>query len=180
MSARITAVEKTMVQVELLEDENKADCGERWLDYATVYSTPDGTGWYCMPETGDEVRLVFPDKEEDNAYVASSVHLGATGGRDRPQEKYWRNKQNKEILFTPDAIILRNNLGLSLELSDEEGIKLVSDKDILLQAKGDIRMNSQGAGIHMAAASKILLRQGAASIKVCDDIRIGGGKIYMN
>ena len=180
MSAWVTAVEKTMVQVELLEDENKADCGARWLDYATVYSTPDGTGWYCMPEVGDEVRLVFPDRDEEHAYVAGSVHLGAAGGRDRPQEKYWRNKQNKEILFTPDAIILRNNQGLSLELSDEEGIKLVSDKDILLQAEGQIQMKSQGEGIHMAADSKILLQQGTARIEMSDAINIGGGKIYMN
>ncbi|MBQ9989548.1 MAG: hypothetical protein IJP31_01185 [Lachnospiraceae bacterium] len=180
LSAWVTAVEKTMVQVELLEDENKADCGARWLDYATVYSTPDGTGWYCMPEVGDEVRLVFPDRDEEHAYVAGSVHLGAAGGRDRPQEKYWRNKQNKEILFTPDAIILRNNQGLSLELSDEEGIKLVSDKDILLQAEGQIQMKSQGEGIHMAADSKILLQQGTARIEMSDAINIGGGKIYMN
>ncbi len=76
--------------------------------------------------------------------------------------------------------ILGNNLGLSLELSDEEGIKLVSDKDTLLQAKGQIQMKSQGSGIHMAADSKVLLQQGAAKIEMSDAINIGGGKIYMN
>ena len=180
LTAKVIAVEKTMVQVELYEDENKGDCGYRWLDYATVYSTPDGTGWYCMPEVGDEVRLVFPDKEEGNAYVAGAVHLGTEGRRDKPQEKFWRNKQNKEIVFTPDAIILRNNQGLSIELLDEEGIRLISDKNILLQAEGDIRMMSRGAGILMEADSKILLRQRTAKVEVTDAINISGGKIYMN
>lgn len=180
LSGKVTAVEKTMVQVELYEDENQTNSGHRWLDYATMYSTPDGTGWYCMPEVGDEVRLVFPDKEEEHAYVVSSVHLGAAGGRDKPQEKFWRNKQNKEIVFTPNAIILRNNQGLSMELSDSEGIKLVSDKDILLQAQGDIRMKSQESGVQMAADSRVLLQQGAAKVEVTDTINISGGKIYMN
>ncbi len=180
LSAKVSAVEKTMVQIELTEDENKGKYGGRWFDYATIYSTPDGTGWYCMPEVGDEVRLVFPDKEEGHAYVVSSVHLGAEGGRDNPQKKFWRNKQNKEIVFTPDAIWLRNNQGLSVELSDTEGIKMVSDKDILLQAEGDIRIKSQGGDIHMAAEKRILLQQGAAKVEVTDAINISGGKIYMN
>ena len=72
----------TLVQVQFDEDENKEGCGRHWFDFATVYSTPDGAGWYCMPEVGDEVRVVFPDNYEEHAYVASSVHVGAaTGGR---------------------------------------------------------------------------------------------------
>lgn len=75
---------------------------------------------------------------------------------------------------------MRNNQGLSIELLDEEGIRLISDKNILLQAEGDIRMMSRGAGILMEADSKILLRQRTAKVEVTDAINISGGKIYMN
>lgn len=180
LDAEVTAVEKTLVKVQIEEDENKANCGSRWFDYATVYSTPDGAGWYCMPEVGDRVRLATPDCVEEHAYVASSVHLGAAGGRSNPDEKSWKNPQNKEILFTPDAIILRNNNGISLELSDKEGVKIISDKDIIVQADQDIQMKSRNAGVNMAAETAIMLQQGAAKVEIKDDINISGGKIYMN
>ena len=49
LSGKITATQKAVVQVSIDKDENE-EAGVRWLPYATVYSTPDGTGWYCMPE----------------------------------------------------------------------------------------------------------------------------------
>ena len=179
LKANVIAVDKTRVQVRIQKDENK-ECSERqWLDYATVYSTPDGTGWYCMPEIGDEIRVVFPDQEESHAYTAGAVHLGETDGRINPDEKSWKNKQKKEILFTPDSIILRNNQGLSIELSDQTGIKLESDKNIIVQADGDIQIKSHG-GVRMTADNNILMQQGAAKIQVGQTIDISGGKIYMN
>ncbi|MCM1233946.1 MAG: hypothetical protein NC489_27890 [Ruminococcus flavefaciens] len=178
--ANVTAVEKTQVKVQIEDDENKTECGSRWFDYATVYSTPDGAGWYCMPEVGDKVRLVIPDHVEGHAYVASSIHLGMAGGRNNPDEKSWKNPQNKEILFTPDAIILRNNSGISLELSDSEGVKVRSNKDIIVQADRNIQIRSQQAGVNMAAETAILMQQGVAKVEISNDINISGGKIYMN
>ena len=180
LKANVTVVEKTMVQVLIQEDENKDKCESRWFDYATVYSTPDGAGWYCMPEVGDEVRLVFPDNNENNAYVASSVHVGASGGRSNPAYKSWKNRQNKEILFTPDSIVMTNNNGLLLELSDQNGIKMSSNKNITVHANGNIDIKSQNAGVHMYAENDILMKQGAAKIQIDDSININGGKIYMN
>lgn len=180
VKAHVTAVEKTVVCVQIDEDENKGECGSRWFDYATVYSTPDGTGWYCMPEVGDEVRMVLPEDREAKAYVASSVHLGAAGGRTNPDVKFWKNKQKKEIRFTPDAIVLTNNAGNRIELSDSEGIRIVSNKDITLQADGEMKIKSSNAAVNMDAQSEILLRQGATMISMKDEINILGGKIYMN
>ncbi len=180
LKAEVTAVNKTMIQVRIQEDENKNGCGCRWFDYATVYSTPDGTGWYCMPEVGDTVRIIFPGREEGNAYAASAVHLGEAGGRSNPDEKSWKNRQEKEILFTPDSLCLRNNKGLLVELSDREGIRIVSDKNITVQSAGDLCIKSSGAGVRLSAANEIVMQQGAAKIQMDDAIYIGGGKIYMN
>ena len=180
LKAKVTAVNKTMIQVSIQEDENKNGCGSRWFDYATVYSTPDGTGWYCMPEVGDTVRIIFPSDDECNAYTASAVHLGEAGGRSNPDEKSWKNRQEKEILFTPDSLCLKNNHGLLIELSDKEGIKIISDKDITVRSEGDLRIRSSGAGVRVSAADEIVMQQGAAKIQMDDSIYIGGGKIYMN
>lgn len=179
LKANVTDVEKARVKVRIQADENKDKAGYRWFDYATVYSTPDGVGWYCMPEIGDEVRLTFPDSEEGEAYVSSCVHLESEG-RENPDEKSWKNRQGKEILFTPDALILRDNKGTSIEMKDGEGIVMKSARKIILQAAGDIRMDSQSGGIRIAASDKVSVSQGGASIEMDNTIRIGGGKIYMN
>ena len=80
LTGTVQAVRTTEVKVKLQEDENQEKCRSCWFDYATVYSTPDGTGWYCMPEIGDEIRLVLPDRDENHAYAAGSIHVGSAGG----------------------------------------------------------------------------------------------------
>ena len=176
----VTEVEKDQVQVLIHEDENKDNCGTRWFDYATVYSTPDGTGWFAMPEIGDEVRLLFPDADDARAYVSSNVHLETSGGRINPDHKSWKNKQQKEILFTPEAILITNNDGLSIELSDDQGITINSNKNISIQSDGTLSMNSQNAGVALYGDRNVAIQQGAASINIQDAIDISGGKINMN
>lgn len=180
LKATVKKVEKDKVKITIHEDENKGNCKFRWFDYATVYSTPDGTGWYCMPEVGDEVRLTIPDDMEDHGYISSSVHLESQGGRSDPNEKSWKNPQGKEILFTPNTLVLRNNNGLMIELSDQDGINIVSDKNITIQAGGSIDISSSNAEVKMVANSQISMTQGSASILMKDHIDIYGGKINMN
>lgn len=180
MKASITQVSKDRVQISIHEDENRSQSGARWFDYATVYSTPDGTGWYAMPELGDEVRVLFPDTDESGAYVSSSVHLETKGGRTNPAHKSWKNKQRKEILFTPDTLTLTNNNGLSIELSDQRGITIHSNRGIFLQSDGQIQLDSQKAGITVSGERNLTLQQGAAQIHMQDAIDISGGKINMN
>lgn len=178
--AQVVQVQNTCVQIKIQSDENKEKSGYKWFDYATIYSTPDGTGWYCMPEVGDAVRIVFPDEDENNAYVMSSVHLEAENVRNNPENKSWRNRQNKEILFTPDSLIIRNNKGLVVELSDQDGIVISSDKNITLNADKNINLTSQNSGITVNANSSLSLIQGCARIDMNDTINIAGGKIFMN
>ena len=180
MRARVINVARDQVQVSIHEDENNGQSGTRWFDYATVYSTPDGTGWFAQPEIGDEVRVLFPTADEADAYVASNVHLETRGGRTNPDHKSWKNKQQKEILFTPDSLTFTNNQGLSVELSDQKGIIINSNLGIFLQSDGQIQLNSQNAGITAYGDRNLTLKQGAASIHIQDDIDISGGKINMN
>jgi len=179
LKATVTGVKKDKVQVNIHDDENKA-CGVRWFSYATVYSTPDGTGWYCMPEIGDTVRLIFPDADETKAYVASSVHLEAKGGRVNPEQKSFKNKQGKEVLLTTDKLIFSNNAGLSVELSDRNGIAIKSNKNITIDATGNLTINSKSGNIGINAADDLSIIQGAAKILMNDGIDFTGGKINMN
>lgn len=178
--AVVTAVAGDMVQIRIIKDENAERSGYRWYTYATVYSTPDGTGWYCMPEIGDMVRIHFPDSDERSVYVISSVHMESGQDRINPEHKSFMNKQRKEVLFTPDAIILRNNNGLQLEINDDEGIKLVSNKNIVLQAEDSVTVTSKKASIFMEADNALSMKQGGTALSLNNTIKMTGGKINMN
>ena len=128
LEANITNVKSDVLQIEVLEDENKGKCGARWFPYSTVYSTPDGTGWYSMPEINDRVRLYMPTEDEAGAYVISSTHLEVKEEnknedigdniRVNPDYKSIMNKQGKEVLFTPNTLLITNNKGMSIEIVD--------------------------------------------------------------
>lgn len=180
LEADVLAVEGDMVKVRIMQDENGDACGSRWFPYATVYSTPDGTGWYCMPEVGDRVRVSFPDGEEWKAYAASAVHVGNSRERNNPDHKSFMNRQRKEVLFTPESIVLRNNKGMEIVLRDGEGIRIVSDRDIILQAENEIRVTSSGSSIAMQAESTMSMQQGGAMLSLGGTIKMTGGKINMN
>ena len=178
--ANVTGVERDKVTIEIEMDENSDNENKKWFPYATIYSTPDGTGWYCMPEIGDKVRVYFPTDDENDAYVESSVHLENKENRVKPEEKSIMNHQKKEILFTPDSLILRNNKGLSIELLDEQGIKIVSDKSVFINSKDTIYIKSNTDEIKMSAGKGIEMKQGSSCLKIAEKITMTGGKINLN
>ena len=180
ITARVSGVARDKVTIDIdMDENNQAD--KREFQYATIYSSPDGAGWYCMPEIGDKVRFRFPTEKETDAYVESSVHLQENMDvRKNPEEKSIMNRQKKEILFTPNSLILTNNNGISIELSDEQGIKIMSNKSIMLKASQTIQMNSDSGEIEITAAKSIDMRQGSAQLQIADKIQMAGGKINLN
>lgn len=182
LSATVTDVETTYVQISIKEDENRASCGSKWFPFATVYSSSDGTGWYCMPETGDCVRVYFPSDREDDAYVLHSTHMTTQNSEERinPDYKSFMNKQGKEILLKPDSIVLTNNAGMSLEISDEEGISIVSDKKIMIQSKEAVEITSVNDRVDIIAPDRISLNQGKTKMVLSDRLTMRGAKIRLD
>ncbi|MCM1251961.1 MAG: contractile injection system protein, VgrG/Pvc8 family [Clostridium sp.] len=173
--AVITDVNKDKVQVEIMQDEWKAADGKKWFLYSTVYSSADGTGWYCMPEIGDSVRFYVPDKSE-NSFILSAVHKETDSARQNPDYKSLKTKYGKEILFTPDSILMTNNNGMMVELNDSEGITIASDKDIFIQADSNLTISSSAASLLIAADDKVQVKQGGTTMTLSDDIYFTGGE----
>lgn len=175
---KVTSVKEDKVQVCIREDENK-ECGYRWFPFSTVYSSPDGTGWYCMPERGDTIRLCFPSNNAQDTYVNSAVHE-YSDERTEPEIKFIKNRQGKEIRLAPDSILLTNNEGTSVELSDRNGILMKSGDSITLQADNRILINSHRANIILDAAKRIRLKQGEAEINISDDVTMEGMHVKLH
>lgn len=176
---KVTKVKNEEVQIKIHCDEYKERSGVCWYSFSTVYSSPDGTGWYCMPEIGDTVRLYFPTNKEEDAYVASAYHEGGAGLRTHPECKFWRNKEGKEIQLSPDRILLTNNDGTYIELSDDEGIEIVSEGSVTVRAGGSLSIISSDSSIEMSAPKKIRLRQGDTEMNLGGDLSMQGAKIRL-
>ncbi len=76
LNAKIVEIENDRVKVSLEIDEVSGHTPGKlcFFPYSTIYSSKDGSGWYCMPEIGDHVRIYFPDGIEEHSYAISSVH----------------------------------------------------------------------------------------------------------
>lgn len=179
--AEIVDIEKDKVLIKFQNGENKNQNVTKLFPFSTVYSSKDGTGWYCMPEPGDIVRLYVPSEKETEAYVISSVHQKSTNSNARvnPDIKSLKTKYGKEIFFTPDKIVMTNHKGNTITLQDEKGICIESNKDIVIEAVGDISLRSTEQTLLLNATDKINICQGGTQLMVEDDITFKGGKLRM-
>ncbi|WP_310604457.1 hypothetical protein, partial [Anaerosporobacter sp.] len=75
LAATILSVAGSKVKVSIEIDGKQDSSTAKSFPFSTVYSSPDGSGWYCMPESGDKVRLYFPNEYEKDAYVISAIHV---------------------------------------------------------------------------------------------------------
>lgn len=179
--AEVAEVEKDKVMVSLLKGENSEQSPAKLFPFSTVYSSQDGTGWYCMPEPGDTVRLYIPSEQEADGYVISAVHQKSADSNARVHSavKSLKTRYGKEVYFTPDSIVMTNHKGNTIILHDENGILIESDKDIVMRAEGDISLTSMEQTLLLNAADKIDICQGGTQLTVDDDIAFKGGKLRM-
>ncbi|NEW09792.1 phage tail protein [Paenibacillus sp. SYP-B3998] len=177
---KILDVSKDKVKVKLDIDKGQGTGGSLWFAYSTIYSSPDGSGWYCMPEVGDHIRLYFPDEQERHAFAASSVDTTSsdTSKRSDPSVKSISTKYGKQIVFQPGSVEIMGSGKLLMRLTDDGGIEINSDKKIILSAEGDIEMNG-GAKILIQGDEGIDFKQANATISIVDDVTISGGKVNM-
>ncbi|WP_238900448.1 phage tail protein [Clostridium sp. YIM B02500] len=179
LQGRVLDTKKDKVKISLeIDGSPKERKGARWFEFATIFSQPDGTGWYCMPEIEDVVRLYFQDSEEKNAYVVSSMHYDGIDDSKRsdPSVKSISTKYGKEIVMSPGSVEIIGNGNLLMRMTDDGGIEVNSNKKIILDAKDDIEING-GANIQIKGHKGIKLTQAGASMLIKDDITMSGGKV---
>ena len=174
----VQAVEKDKVQVHLVDiDESYDNGGNLWLPYSTAYSSGDGSGFYCMPQEQDEVRVFFPSDNEKDAFAASSVNVSPL---DNPQHKKWRSPAGKEILLTEGGIYITcKGEKIFINLEDENGITISSDKDINVMTVNNMLLYAQRQ-LTVQAEKKILLSTGSSYIDMTpEEIQMAGNKILI-
>ena len=77
-------------------------------------------GTVCRKK-GDAVRLYFPtEKRKMPLFQVPSMKIPG-GTSDKTRDKTVENKEGKEICLTPEKILITNNYGMSVELSEQQG-----------------------------------------------------------
>ena len=178
LEGKIVAAKNDVVKIALKVDaySNTADSNTEWVPYSTVFSSPDGTGWYCMPEEGDAIRLYFPDSDEKNAYAISSVNLESSNKQKRcdPSVKSLGTKYGKEIVMSPGAINVISSSN-SMTLTDGGGISISSDSNISMSAP---TISIEGGEVTIEGTDQVeISKKGGASITITNDIDMNGSKI---
>jgi hypothetical protein len=179
LQGRVLDAKKDKVKVSLEIDGSPTERdGARWFEFATIFSQPNGTGWYCMPEIEDVVRLYFPDSEEKHAYVINSMHYDGIDDSKRsdPSVKSISTKYGKEIVMSPGSVEIIGNGNVLMKMTDDGGIEVNSNKKIILDAKDDIEING-GSNVQIKGHRGIKLTQEGASMLIEDDITMSGGKV---
>lgn len=188
-------------------DEGQEKDTAYWFPYSTIYASEDNTGWYFMPELSDNVRIYFPSNRENEGIAVSSVskappqsgamlaasnpasqggQSGATPPEDNRQDpgrmadpdvKTLRTKHGKQILLAPDRIVISGG-GLMITLMDDNGISIISDKNINIQATEKVVINAKQIMINANEKIEMICKDN--SIKMEDKMEIKGTEVRAN
>ncbi|MBQ2802100.1 MAG: hypothetical protein IJF03_12040 [Lachnospiraceae bacterium] len=175
----VQAVKKDKVQAHLIDIDAEYDGGGNyWFPYSTAYSSSDGSGFYCMPEVGDKVRIFFPSGKEGEAFAASSVNVSPL---DNPQHKKWRSPAGKEILMTEEGIFITcKENKIFINLANEDGITISCEKDINICSKTNISLMSEKK-MTVQAENNILISTAESYIDMKPDkIEIGAANVTIS
>lgn len=170
MRGIVQAVQGDKVQVHLTDVDGSYDGGGNWwFPFSTAYSSGDGSGWYCMPEVNDEVRVFFPSGNEGEAFAASSV---CAHPPTNPRNKSWKAPGGKEILLTDDGLYIIGKSGkIFINLTDEKGVEIHSDKDINITSDAKISISAANE-IHVVATNEIIIGTESAYLDLTKDTAV--------
>jgi phage baseplate assembly protein gpV len=176
--------DQVRIHLEIDKDQNKEEA--YWFRVATLYTTEGNSGWYCLPEAGDRVRLYFQNCQEESATVLGALRVnGATNPKTAdPDVKYFGNTHGKELRM--DARELRftakesQTAQMFIKLDVEEGVAIQSDQMIQVKSSDDIvwdaktiAVNAQ-QGIFLACSeSSIIINNQRVDVKA-EMVRVQG------
>jgi hypothetical protein len=171
LEGRVIDVAKDNVRVHLAIDPQQNKDEAFWFPYSSVYTAEGNSGWYCMPEKEDYVRIYFPSKKEEEGVAISSVRKDSRDSQNNkvgnPDIKYFRTKSGKELMLSPSEIVITGKDDeIFLRLNDKDGITIYSKKKVNIVAKQDLTMESEEAKVIIKAQEGIEVSCDSSNIKL--------------
>jgi hypothetical protein len=184
IQGKVISVFKDNVRVHLEIDKEQKEAEAFWFPYASVYTAEGNSGWYCMPEVGDQVQIYFSEHSEANAAAVSSLRQDSTEGKNNkvknPDVKYFRTKSGKELMFSPSEIVITGKDGeVFIRLNDKDGIELYSKQGIKIVSKEDVTIESDKK-VNITAKDSIAMKCKDSDLKMDGNTIIKGYEIKSN
>lgn len=179
MKGIVMGVDRDKVQVHIIDIDKEYDKGgDWWFPFSTAYSSSDGSGWYCMPEEQDEVRVFFPSGDEGEAFAASSVYAHPPSN---PRDKSWKAPGGKEILLTDEGMYIIGKAGkIYIDLVDTDGIRICSDKNIDINSASEIKITSADK-VNITAENEIIIGTQEAYMDLTkDSVTLAANEVLIN
>lgn len=180
LMAKVVRVSKNKIQAAMEIDGAHIERAVHWFPYSTLSASPDGSGWYCMPEIDDDVRIYFPSKQEAEAIALSAVsnYDAPQGGSDRmqdPNNRYFRTKYGQELALNTSSVKLSCNEDKSsitiltdgtiriqaqesVNVQAKEKITLHAENELSIRVKDQFLMQSNQGGLVLSEGNKIIIR----------------------
>ena len=183
----VEEVKRDNVKVHIIAEDGCGNGEACWFPYSTVYASSDDSGWYCMPEPEDKVRLRFPGGDEKNAYAVSAVseYVPENEKSDRMRDysvRYIRNRQGMEIMWSPNRVSISANGANLIDINQNGTLFLSSNSKITIHAEKDVAVEA-GNQIHFNAGGNIRISCGAkAEIHLNESgvIELKGNEVHTN
>ena len=173
IDGKVIDVEFDRVKLHLSIDKVQLKSEAKFYKCETPYTSEGETGFYSMPQIGDDVKLYIPNEYTEDAYVRV---LNRLDGKENikfqdPSVKYYGNVERKEIMLSKHEFQVTSTNGLILINMDEsKGIEITSSDDILIECSEGAEIKGKKIGIR--AANEILLATKSSSIFMNDNINL--------
>ena len=159
-----------------------------WFPFSTVAASSDGSGWYCMPKQGDQVRIFFPvhDEKEGYAITCAEGHNPEQAQADdpmgNPNVKDISTPAGNNVKFTENGIELSTNGANGQVLLTNDGVIKINGIDKISFWAGESIKISADKQLNIWADSKVTVQndQGAEIVITEDELKISGTQVHEN
>lgn len=167
-------------------DDGRPSSDVYWFPYSTPSASPDGSGWYYMPEEGDCLRVYFPTKYMKDVLAISAVsNYKGEAGSDRmadPGTKYLRSASGQEMNMGGSGIYLASAGGAASLKVGNDGKIVVKGNQVEITATESIDIvDAANINFHSAAGALYKSSQGGtAMLDTTGNLIISGSQLKID
>ncbi|OAZ49946.1 contractile injection system protein, VgrG/Pvc8 family [Paenibacillus polymyxa] len=161
LTGTVLKVQQDFVQLQLDIDPKQDPAKACWFPITTRYVAEEHSGWYDMPEIGEQVELYLPTHREQDAYVTDSLRQQRhTNGQ--PNVKIWKHVQGSAVEMSEHELTLSTSGEFSITLHESSGITIDSPGNVQIQG-GHVKLDA-GQELSLEAGTALYLKGGASSM----------------
>lgn len=152
LEGKVLEISGTKIKIHLKIDDGSSLGDSYWFPFSTLSASPDGSGWYYMPEKDDNIRVYFPSKYTKDVIAVSAVssYDGKSGGvPDRmgsPSTKYLGNPGGQQMKLAEDGVYLAcSGDSATVKIGNDGAVTISSQNTVEISAENNLSIEAEEA-----------------------------------